>query len=134
MRKTLSTGLLALLLSACGGYDTVIIAPPGNLLPPSIGVGVSGAANLTRASTAEVTVTVFRPSGFSGSIDLSAERLPAGVTAAFVPATVPSNSSTSTLTLSATTTATLGTVTAAVRARATGMTDAEAPLVIGVNP
>jgi len=133
MRKLLGTGLLATLLSACGGYDA-IMPPPGLGPAPTIGVGVSGAATPHRGSTDQVTVTVSRSSTFTGSIDLSAEGLPAGVTAAFAPATVPGGSTTSTLTLTATTTAALGTVNATVRAHATGLTDATVPLVVTVAP
>ena len=42
MRKTLAAGLLALLLSGCGGYDS-IMPPPGTGPFPSIGVTVGGA-------------------------------------------------------------------------------------------
>ena len=94
---------------------------------------MSGAANIIRGSTAQVTVTVARMAYYTGSIDLSVEALPTGVTAAFLPTTVPASSTTSTLTLSATTTAALGTATATVRARGVGVTDATIQIVMNVS-
>jgi hypothetical protein len=135
MRKMLSAGYLALLLSGC--FTTTVDSPPpppGSVILGAIGVAVSGPASITRGANADVTVTVSRTSTFNGPIDLSAEDLPAGVAAAFAPVTVPGGQTTSTLTLSATTTATLGTVIATVRAKATGLTDAAVQLVIGVTP
>ncbi len=133
MPKTRVIGLLAVLLAGCGGNDA-IMPPPGVGPAPAIGVGVLGAASLPRGSTAELTVTVARLAGFTGAITLSAEGLPAGVTAAFAPATVPGSSTTSTLALTASASATVGTVVATVRAKATGVTDATSQVVIGVTP
>ncbi len=65
----------------------------------------AAAANLPRGTATELTVTVSRSNGFGGPI-----------------------------TLSASPTATIGTVIALVRARATGLTDALAQVVIAVNP
>ena len=66
MRKILRIGWLAVLLSACSGDD--LMPPPGDVSPPAIGVVVSGAANITRGSTAPVTVTVSRLAYFTGTI------------------------------------------------------------------
>lgn len=135
MQKILRFGWVALLLPACyGTSDNIVIPPPGVGPLPTIGVLVTGSANITRGSAAQVGVTVSRSATFSGPIDLSVEGLPAGVTASFAPATVPGGSTASTLTLSATTTAALGTVFAAVRAKATGLNDAVVQLVIAVSP
>lgn len=133
MRKILGVGLVAVLLSACGGYDVVM--PPVGVVAHegALGVGVGSAANLTRGSSVQVTVTLARPSGFTGTVDLSAETLPTGITASFVPETVPANSTTSTLTLSASNTATLGITYPTVRARGAGVTDATVQIVMNVS-
>jgi hypothetical protein len=93
---------------------------------------VAGAANLSVGFTTQVQVTVSRTGGYTGTIDVSAEGLPTGVSAAFVPATVPANSTASVLTLQASATATLGTANATVRARAAGVGDATVQLTIVV--
>lgn len=125
----------ALLLPACyGASDNVILPPPGVGPLPTIGVLVTGSANITRGSSAQVGVTVSRSATYTGPIDLSAEGLPAGVTASFAPATVPGGSTASTLTLTATAAAALGTGFASVRAKATGLNDAVVQLVIAVSP
>ncbi|HEV8195926.1 MAG TPA: hypothetical protein VGP87_04730 [Gemmatimonadales bacterium] len=134
MRSALIGGLLVALLAACDNNSAIIMPPPGSVVMPSIGVGVSGGANITRNAASEVTVTVFRLSGAATAIDLSVEGLPAGVTAVFAPASVPATSTTSTLTLSASASATLGTVVAVVRAKTTGAVDATTQLVVGVAP
>jgi hypothetical protein len=134
MWRGLIGGLLVALLAACDTNSGSIMPPPGSVVMPSIGVGVTGGANITRNADSEVTVTVFRLSGPASAIDLSIEGLPAGVTAVFAPESVPAGSTTSTLTLSATANATLGTVVAVVRAKATGAVDATTQLVIGVAP
>jgi hypothetical protein len=63
---------------------------------------------VTRGATGTSTITVTPSGGFTGSVALSASGLPAGVTAAFSPA---STTSTSTLTFTASSTATLGAAT-----------------------
>jgi cellulose 1,4-beta-cellobiosidase len=65
-------------------------------------------AAVTRGATGTSTITVTPSGGFAGSVALSASGLPAGVTAAFSPA---STTSTSTLTFTASSTATLGAAT-----------------------
>jgi cellulose 1,4-beta-cellobiosidase len=63
-------------------------------------------AAVTRGATGTSTITVTPSGGFTGAVALSASGLPAGVTAAFSPA-----STTSTLTFTASSTATLGAAT-----------------------
>lgn len=131
MRKALRGGLLVLVVATGAGCK-----PPGFfgvLPPPAIGVMVEGPANLTLGFITHVNVTVARLSGYTGPIDLSMEGLPAGITAAFVPATVPDNSSTSVLTLRASSTASPGTFNPTVRAHAEGVGDATVSLVLVVT-
>jgi cellulase/cellobiase CelA1 len=68
-------------------------------------------ATVTQGATGTSTITVTSSGGFTGSVALSASGLPAGVTAAFNPA---STTTTSTLTFTASSTATLGAATITV--------------------
>ena len=67
---------------------------------------------VVQGSTATSAISITRTGGFTGSVTLSASGLPAGVTAAFSPASTTGNSST--LTFTASSTATLGPATVTV--------------------
>jgi cellulose 1,4-beta-cellobiosidase len=84
---------------------------------------------VTRGSTGTSTITVTPSGGFTGSVALSASGLPAGVTAAFSPA---STTGTSTLTFTASSTATLGAATITV-AGVSGTLTHTATLTLTVN-
>jgi hypothetical protein len=66
---------------------------------------------VTQGSSGTSTITVTKLNGFTGTVNLSASGLPAGVTATFNPA---STTGTSTLTLTASSTATVGTKTVTI--------------------
>jgi hypothetical protein len=131
MRQALRRGLLALIIAAPAGCKP----PPFTGVGPSPGIGVmvGSGANLSVGSTTQVQVTVARTGGYTGTIDVSIEGLPTGISAAFVPATVPANSTASVLTLRASATAALGIVNATVRGHADGVGDATVQLVITVT-
>jgi xyloglucan-specific exo-beta-1,4-glucanase len=79
---------------------------------PNFTISASPAtASITRGSTTSDTITAVPSGGFTGSVALTASGLPAGVTAAFSPA---STTGTSTLTFTASSTATLGAATVTV--------------------
>lgn len=139
LARSVGAALLLLLVSACGDDGDPIglpgIGPPPSPSQPTIGLMVSGAVNVPRGSTAQVTVTVSRVTDFNGLVTLSAEGLPAGVSAAFAPAIMPNvTTGNSTLTLTAAPGATLGTVPVTVRATASGVADASVQLDVGVIP
>ncbi len=79
---------------------------------PSYSLSASPASlSVAQSAVGNSTVTVTPTGGFTGAVSLTASGLPAGVTAAFSPA---STTSTSTLTFTASNTATLGTATVTV--------------------
>jgi hypothetical protein len=83
--------------------------------PPTPDFSVSASpssVSVVQGSTGTSTVTVSALNGFTGTVNLSASGLPAGVTAAFNPASTTGGNST--LTFTASNTATLGTVTVTV--------------------
>jgi len=67
------------------------------------------AVTVAQATSASSTITVSRLHGFGSAVSLSASGLPAGVTAAFNPATTSTTGTTSVLTFTAAANATLGT-------------------------
>lgn len=95
-------------LTASTTITLTVIAPP----PPNFSIAASSASvSLNVGATATDTITSTPSGGFTGSVALSASGLPAGVTAAFSPA---STTGTSTLTFTGASTATAGTSTITV--------------------
>ncbi len=136
-RARWTAGLL-LALAGCPSDGTVSPPPPPPAPPPpspTIGVALNPAAlTLNAGSNGAVTVTLTRGGGFTSSVDLTLENLPANVTGAFAPATIPSGSTSSALTVNTTAAATVGNSQLTIRARAAGVTDATAVLTLTVNP
>src|SRR5208282_1020292 len=100
----------------CGGWGSPNGAAFINALAPT-GPNFVLSANpdsvtVTQGGQATTTITITPQDGFSGSVTLSAENLPNGVTANFNPNPA---TNTSTLTLTATPTATAGTVTVTIQ-------------------
>ena len=95
MRKLIPFMMSLALVTACSDDDDPVV-PAG-----SIGVSTTQtSATLAAGGTTTIPITVSR-TNFTGAINLTAENLPTGVTASFAPASVPNNSTTSTLTLTA---------------------------------
>ncbi|WP_373067722.1 beta strand repeat-containing protein [Gemmatimonas sp.] len=90
---------------------------------PGITVSAAPTALSVAAGNATTTaVTITRAGGYAADVSLAATGLPAGVTAAFAPATPTGATLTSTLTLTTTTAATVGTAAVTVTASGTGVT------------
>lgn len=119
MRNQLTRVALAAMLAggmACSDNPTT---------PASFSLSAaSSSLNLAAGTFTTMVITVDRNSGFAGSINLSAEGLPTGVTAVFVPATLTSGINTSALTLTALGTVTAGNSNITVRGVASGSGDA----------
>ena len=126
---------LALLVGAGCGDDK----DGGPTEPPTGGAGSfqftidPATVEVTHGGSATATITLVRVS-FDKPVQLSAEGLPAGVTASFSPATVPGNVTTSTITLTASPTAEVGAYDFTVRARADGVPDRTAEMGVYVEP
>ncbi len=106
---------------ACGGGKTTGVTPPTGT--PTVTVSTAASA-VTASSTAPGTVgiSIARAGGFVGAVTLSAENLPAGVTAAFGAATLASSVTSSTLTLTVGATAVAGVTPLTIRASGSGVT------------
>ncbi|QJR34399.1 hypothetical protein [Gemmatimonas groenlandica] len=117
----------AVFTSACSDDD---IVNPSNTLGVSLGQTASA---VVVGGNTTVPITLTRGGGFSGSVNLSAENLPTGVTATFTPATVDGASTSSVLTLTAASTAAAATSTITVRATGNNVTAGTATLPLTVS-
>lgn len=88
----------------------------------SLDQGASGSASLTVSRT-----------NFSGSVTLTAEGVPTGVTATFTPATVASGATVSSVALAIGPAAAPGTATITVRARGNGVADATTAILLTIT-
>ena len=109
-------------LGGCGGGGDGTTNPPP---PPPGGGGFtisasSATSSVEQGSTSTVTVTIARTGSFTGPVSLQPTGMPAGVTAAFNPASVPAGQTTSTLTFTAIASAAPGTVTITVIGNGSG--------------
>jgi uncharacterized membrane protein len=96
---TALTGITTLTLTGTSGKLTAVSHVTLQIQGPTFALSSSpGSLLLNPGSTVTSTVSLSPENGFTGSVELSASGLPAGVTASFSPA---STSSTSTLTLKA---------------------------------
>lgn len=86
--------------------------------------------SIAQGANGTITVNITR-TNFTGAVNLTAEGLPTGVTAAFNPASVTTNSST--LTLTAAANAAVGTSTVTVRAAATGQPEKTATFELTIT-
>ncbi len=123
---------------ACGtATDPPPVDSTSSPIDGAIRVEVSavGAAVTPGGAAGPVTVKLARSGEFFGTVTLSAEGLPAGVSASFNPATIGAGANNSLLTLAASGSATPGNFQLTVRAHATGVTgvpDATAALAVTV--
>ncbi len=98
----------------------------------SISITISGATlTLTQGENGQVNVTLSRSGGFSGSVTLSAQGLPSGVTAGS--STIGSGSTTGSVQIDVSPTATPGTFTVTLRATGTGVSAATATFTLTIN-
>lgn len=127
MRSALPLLLAALTFTAAcsDGNDPVT--------PSSITVTSSQTtASIVRGGTTTFPVTIGR-SNYTGTVNLTAENLPTGVTVTFNPAAVLGSATSSTATITASSTATTGTSNITVRASATGVANATSNIALTVN-
>lgn len=121
--------LMAVFVSSCGASDGGTITQT-----PAISIALgTGSGSITAGGTSSFSVTVGRSGSFSGSIDLSVEGLPSGVTASVSPASVVAGATTATVTLTALPAAAATTATLTVRAKGSGVTDATSTYALTVQ-
>jgi hypothetical protein len=107
-----AAGTYPLAITGASGTATSTVAISLNVVAPGFSLSASPASlTLARAGSGSSTISVAGTNGFNGSVGLSVSGLPAGVTAAFSPA---STTGKSTLTFTASSTATAGASTVTV--------------------
>lgn len=121
----LPAALLVLALSACGGGggDSNGGTGPGPVQQDFDLTLSATTLSVEQGGTGSVTASVGRIGGFTGTVNLSAESVPSGLTVSFSPAAVPSGTPSTTVSVSAAATLAPGTYAFTVRAQATGRTD-----------
>ncbi len=129
---TTAPGTYTIIVTGSGTGVTNASAPltlTVSAAPPSQSIGLLVRADNNRvwvvqgqSNTWEVIVT--RSGGFAGTVDLTIEGLPPGVTAQFVPPAIDANTAGGALILTATAGAAAGTTNVTIRARAAGVPDA----------
>ncbi|HUF25547.1 MAG TPA: hypothetical protein VMM18_01100 [Gemmatimonadaceae bacterium] len=128
--EVIITGTGSGVASRSATLSVTITSPP---LSPSIGITLgSSALSLVQGQSGTVSVDVSRSGGYSGAVTFSISGQPAGVTAAFNPASV-SGTTGSVLTLSAAATTAPGTYTISVTGSGTGVSNASAALTLTVS-
>lgn len=134
----LALGCSTILLAACGGDDeptpptlafTMSVTPaalsiqaggaPAAILPTSESDAGSVSASVAAAGTGTLDVAITRSGGFTGSVAVTVEGLPTGVTAS--PLTIAASGSTGTITITAAANATAGPSTITVRGQGEGV-------------
>jgi hypothetical protein len=118
-----------------GGTQPTPTPTPTTPAPtPTIGISLGNStAVLAAGQSATILVTVSR-TAFTGTIDLSLEGAPAGVTGTFSPSSLTAATATSALALTSGSAPTAGTSTLTVRARGTGVTDVTGTIALTVLP
>jgi len=115
-------------VGACsGGGDDPVTPPPPPPPPPaqSIGVQLSAASGtVARGASGNTTVTLSRVGNYTGSVSITAENLPAGVTASITPTPLTGTASSATAVFTVGATAAAGSASITVRASGSGVSDA----------
>jgi hypothetical protein len=113
-------------LAACSSNDNPTV-------PGSIAVGLSASsATIVQGASTPLTATLTR-TNFTGDVQLSAEGLPAGVSASFTPATLSGSVNSSAIVLAATTAAAPAVMSITVRATGSGLQDATSAVSLTVT-
>ena len=101
---------------------------------PTLSLALSASTvSVVQGQSATVTATITRGGGFSAAVALTVEGAPAGLTAAFAPASLSGTTTSSTLTLTAATGLAAGTYNLTVRAAGTGVTAQTSALAVTVS-
>lgn len=120
-----------------GGGGKTPTEPPGGGgggARPAIALSLStNSLSLAEGGSGTVTVTISRSGGYTGSVSLTLEGAPAGVTGGFQPASLASGQTSSTLTIDAAAAAAAGQGTLTVRASGAGVDAKTATLSLTVT-
>jgi uncharacterized membrane protein len=113
-----ATALMFGVVAACSSDSKGLVLPDTKVISLALS---STAVTASSATPGALTATITRGGGFTGDVALTAEGLPAGVTAAFNPSTVGSSATSSAITLTVGATAVSGNSTVTIRATGSGV-------------
>ena len=115
----------------CQDSGSNVVTPPPN---PSITVTLGASSlSLAQGTNGTVAVAVARNDGYAGSVDLTVEGAPTGVTTTFTPSTIPAGSTTSSLAVAVAPTVAAGSYTLTVRGHGQSVADHTASLTLTVT-
>ena len=125
------SALSALTLAACSsGGDAGTTSPP---VTPSIALQLSATAGtVSRGASGNATLSLSRGGGYAGTVALTAENVPTGVTATFTPASLAGTAASATVVFDVGPTATPGSSSITVRAAGSGVTAATAAYALSI--
>lgn len=134
--STLSPGAHTFTVRASGeAVESRTVTVSVMVTVPAITVAAASTTpTVMQGATQQIPITITREGGFTGIVGLSVLGLPAGVTAAFAPATIESGATTSTLTLSSALTVQPGVKTVTLRASSQGIADKTIPMEVTIAP
>ncbi len=128
-RRT-SLVLFASALAACGGGSDT----PTNPIPKGFAVSLSAnSLSVQQGASGSITATIARTGDFTGTVNLSVEGLPTGITASFSPSAITSSTTSTTLSVAAASSVAPGPYTFTIRGQATGLTDQTATVSVTVT-
>lgn len=132
MLKTCARALTALSLlviaTACGGGENGGTNPPVTVGGFTVSLS-STTLSVQQGASGSVTATISRTGSFTGTVNLSTENVPAGITAAFNPAAITTSTTSTTLTVDVAATVAPGSYTFTIRGQAAGINDQQTATV-----
>lgn len=121
---------LLVLSAACGGSDGGTTTP--DIKDFSVSLSAPSLA-VTAGTSGNITATISRTGDFKGTVDLSVESLPTGVTATFSPSSITTATTQTTLSVAVAPTVAAGSYSFTIRGKATGLSDHTATVTLTVN-
>ena len=131
-RQLASLALLIIVASCGGGDDGGTTNPPP--IPQGFTVALSaGTLSVVQGASGSVTATIGRTGNFAGTVNLTVEGAPAGMTAAFAPSAITSTTTSTTLTVTSAVSVAPGTYALTVRGQAAGLSDQTGAISVTVT-
>jgi hypothetical protein len=123
-----------LAVSGCGGGSGDGVAQPV-VVPKGFSVSLSaGTASINAGANASLTASIARTGSFDGTVNLTAENLPAGVTVTFSPASITTATTSSTVSVVVASSAAPGSYPLTLRGSSAGLADQTATVTLTVLP
>ncbi|MBL8982752.1 MAG: hypothetical protein JNL26_11250 [Gemmatimonadetes bacterium] len=126
--RALTALSLLVLAAACGGGDNGGTNPPVPVGGFTVSLS-STTLSVQQGASGSITASIARTGSFTGTVNLSTENVPTGITAAFNPAAITTSTTSTTLTVDVAATVAPGSYTFTIRGQAAGITDQQTATV-----